>query len=395
MLNKLANRKNLTVIGVNSGTSGDGLDLAAVKVRYGKPALRAKFLFGKTISFAKNISSRLQEAIIDRSISLEKAMILDRELGGLIGREVSKFIKTLKRKKITPHIIASHGQTIRHLPGRVRIGRKPESATLQLGHPESIAAQTGLITIADFRQSDIAAGGEGSPITSRAMWHLFPNERQNRLMINIGGIANYFFIPAGTGPSKLIARDCGPGNSLMDIVCRKYFKRAFDTDGRLASRGKVSQRLLSILLADDYLKGKFGPSTGRERFGQKFVSKIVRYGTRLKLNKYDIMATTAELTVATVLLHVKKLIDRYDFNRLYLFGGGAKNKYIVNGLKESLPEHKIEMVERLGFGGDYLEAVCYAVMGAMTIWGMPGNLPGVTNATRETVCGKIITVDGK
>lgn len=395
MIQKIINKKELTIIGINSGTSADSLDLVAVRVIDRAPTFSVKFLAGKTAKYNQSLSTRLWRAVVDRSLSLEEAMFLDRELGDFIGRETHRFIIGLKSKRIIPRLVASHGQTLRHLPGRIKISGKTAHATMQIGHPESIAAHTGLPTMADFRQADIAAGGEGAPITSAAMWHLFSDKKQNRLLFNIGGIANYFFIPAGAGPEKMIARDCGPGNSLMDILAQKYFRRPYDAMGRLAAKGQVSQRLLSVLMADDYLKGKFGPSTGRERFGEKFVEKIIRWSSRLNLNRYDIMATTAELTAVTIVDHARRLARMHDLDSLYLFGGGAKNRFIVDGLKLGLPEMKIDKVQSLGYQSDYLEAICYAVMGAMTVWNRPGNLPNVTGAKQMVVCGKIIDIFGK
>ncbi len=395
MIQKPLNKKSLVVIGINSGTSADSLDLSAVKITNKKPVLSVKFIQGKTVAYRRTLSDRLQWAVVDRSLKLEEAMLLDRELGDLIGREAAKFATALKKNKIVPHLVASHGQTLRHLPGRIKISGKPAHATMQIGHAESIAARSGLCTVADFRQADIAVGGEGAPITSVAMWHLFSDKKRDRLLLNIGGIANYFFIPAGAGPDKMIARDCGPGNSLIDLLARKYFDRPYDSQGRLASRGRVSQRLLTILLADDFLKGKFGPSTGRERFGGKFVDKIVRWSSKLKLSKYDIMATTAELTAVTIVDHIRRLGGKHKPDVLYLFGGGARNRFIVEGLKQGLPGIKIDTVKKLGCDPDFVEAVCYAIMGAMTIRGKTGNAPGVTGAWKKVVCGKIINIFGE
>lgn len=392
MIQKLINKKSLTVIGINSGTSADSLDLAAVRVLNKKSGISVRFLKGKTVPYPRLFSDKLQKAVLNRSLSLEEAMFLDRELGNFIGRQTCRFSADLKKINVVAHLVASHGQTLRHLPGRFKISRRTSHATMQIGHPETIAFHTGLPTVADFRQADIAAGGEGAPITSLAMWHLFSDKKRNRLLLNIGGIANYFFFPAGTGPDHIIARDCGPGNSLMDLLANKFFGRPYDAMGRLAAKGRISQRLLTILMADDYLKGKFGPSTGRERFGEKFVEKIIRWSAKLNLNRYDIMATTAELTAVTIVDHIRRLLGQYDINSLHLFGGGAKNKFIVDGLKLGLPEIDIETVERLGYEGDYLEAVCYAVMGAMTLWRQTGNLPDVTGAQKKVVCGKIIDI---
>ncbi len=315
---------------------------------------------------------------------------LDRKLGIFFGGEARKFCQTLKRRKIIPNLIASHGQTIRHLPNGIVLNGRRISGTLQLGHPESIAEKTGLITVADFRQADIASGGEGAPITPYAMWQIFSHPKENRLLINIGGIANYFFFPAGGTPNDISARDCGPGNSLLDIITKKYFHRDFDPEGRLASRGEISMRLILLLLGDSFLMGKQGRSTGRERFGHSFVDKIITLSSRLKLNRNDILATATELTAITIANSLKSYTLKHKIKKAYLFGGGLKNRFLVSRLEANLPDVGFLSIEQLGFDPDFLEAVCYAALGGLTIRSIPTGLPRVTGARYKAIAGRII-----
>lgn len=390
MLQELFTRKNLIAVGLNSGTSADGLDLAAVEVNLSskKPVIR--FLDGRTVMYPDTIQKLLNDAVNNRISSVDDLVRLDRELGCFYGEETGLFCSELKRRRIKPDIIASHGQTVRHLPGKIRIGTSKESGTLQLGHAESISERTGLVTISDFRQADIASGGEGAPITGHAMWYLFASGSETRLVVNIGGISNYFLIPRNKPPHEMVAEDCGPGNSLLDIITQKYFGRKYDREGQLASRGSISERLLAILLADDYLRGKYGPSTGRERFGERFVRKIVKASSKIGLSKLDILASAAELTAVTISRSIKPHLGRFKVGNVYLFGGGLKNSYLTNRLRANLPETKFLSVDRLKADPDYVEAACYAVMGAMTILSMPSGLPDVTGAKGKTIAGRII-----
>jgi anhydro-N-acetylmuramic acid kinase len=393
-LQGIVKKKNLVVVGLNSGTSADGLDMAVVRFKKGTSGPVVKFIEGITAAYPKALQARINNVLSRGDTSIEKIIELDRQLGEFYGEQAGKFCTDLKRKNIKPDLIASHGQTILHLPGKIRMGRKKESGTLQLGHPETIAQLTGLVTVAEFRQADISAGGEGAPITSMAMYYLLGDSNMNRLVINIGGIANYFLFPKKNPFGYMAARDCGPGNSLMDILTSKYFGKKYDTGGRLAAKGKISKRLLSVLLADNYLKGKYGPSTGRERFGLKFAEKIMQAADRLDLREYDTLATATELTAASISVTIRPVLGKYKMNDVYLFGGGAKNNFLVERLQANLPGINFFSVDRLGLNPDYLEAACYAVMGGMAIDSRAASVPHITGAARPTIAGRIVQPTG-
>jgi anhydro-N-acetylmuramic acid kinase len=389
-LKKLLNKKNIKAIGLNSGTSADGLDLAAVEIKFSSQSHKIIFIQGRTIPYPKELLAEIKNAIHNKINSMDDIIRLDRQLGNFYGKETAKFVRYLQKKRFRPDIIGSHGQTVRHIPGQIIINGKKESGTMQLGHPETIAGLTGLLTVADFRQADIAASGEGAPITCFPMQLLFADNTESRLLVNIGGIANYFLFPAKSNFGQIEARDCGPGNSLLDILTEKYFHRRFDHKGLLASQGEISMRLLSLLLADNFLKGNYGISTGRERFGEQFAEKITRYGLRLNLNKYDILATATELTAVTIARNVRDKIFDLQMDRIYLFGGGAKNSFLLKRLKANLPGVRLMPVSKLGFDPDYLEAVCYAIMAALAIKEVPAGLSQITGARYDTISGRII-----
>ncbi len=394
-LQEIIKKKNPVIVGLNSGTSADGLDLAAVHFKETSKKPIVNFIGGRTVSYPRGFQTRINNVLSRSKTPIDYIIELDRQLGVFYGEQACRFCTYLRRKNIKPDLIASHGQTILHLPGKIQIGRKKESGTMQLGHPESIARCTGLITVADFRQADIASGGEGAPITAMPMFYFLSHRKESRLILNIGGIANYFLFPRGASIDDIMARDCGPGNSLMDIITRKYFGRRYDSRGWLASKGKISKRMLSILLADNYLKGKYGPSTGRERFGEKFAEKIVKVSSKLRLKKYDILTTVTELTAVTIAVAIKSHLARYKISDVYVFGGGAKNVFLIERLGASLPGIKFFSVDRLGLNSDYLEAACYAVMGGMAICSQPAGIPHITGAGGRTIAGRIIQPFGE
>ncbi len=390
MFTRLSRKKELVILGLNSGTSADGLDLAAVKLIFNAKKFAIKFLAGKTVSYPPALHDRLNRIIINDISSMDDLIAIDRSLGDFYGLQAARFVRSLKKKHIRIDAIASHGQTVRHLPGKVILNGKKESGTTQLGHPETISARTGLPVVADFRQGDIAAGGEGAPITTKAMWGLFHSPKEPRLLVNIGGIANYFLFPKGKEADKTLAADSGPGNSLLDIIVARYFNKKFDNEGKIAAKGIISKRLLTLLTADKFIQKKYGPSTGRERFGSRFAEKIVEYSLKLGLNKYDILATTAELTAAAIAGTIGKFPKKYDIKKIYLFGGGAKNKYLVKRLEANIPGAKFLNAGKLGYDPDLLEAACYAVMGAWCLRGETGTLKHITGAKHNAIAGKII-----
>lgn len=383
-------RKRLIVVGLNSGTSADGLDLAAISVEFSRRKSKVKFLSGKAVSYPPSLSREVQTAIAGHLLSVDKLAMLDRKLGFFFGTETARFCAALRRRRLPPLLIGSHGQTIRHLPGKLHLAGRKEGATLQLGHPETIAAICGLPVIADFRQADIGVGGEGAPITVYPMHLLFTDRRENRLLVNIGGIANYFFFPAGSSADQAVARDCGPGNSLLDLAAARFIGKKYDRDGKMAAKGRISIRLLTLLLSDNYLKGKYGNSTGRERFGAAFLDKALRYAKSLGLSRQDIMATLVELTAYIVAREVRTYLESYRIPRLYLFGGGLKNRFLVERLKSNLFTTEILSVKELGVEPDYLEAECYALMAALTIKEVAIGLPQITGARKKTIAGRII-----
>lgn len=356
-------KKRLLFLGINSGTSADGVDMAVVQISRAQQGIIVKYLNGCTRPYPVELRNLVLKVADSRTIDLNKVIYLDNLLGHFFGRMASAYIKRLSRKNINVDVIASHGQTVRHLPNKVKFNRFSISGTLQLGSPDRIAFATGKTVVADFRQAVIAAGNEGAPVTTAAMQRLFASPEQSRLIVNIGGIANYFYFPKAKSGLKPSAADCGPGNCLSDILSHRLYGERFDRRGARASRGKVSQRLLTLLMANPFFSGRT-VSTGREDFGVKKAQEILDFGKRFNLVKYDLLATVAELTAATIAMKVQPLLRRdRNLSKLYLTGGGRKNNFIVNRLKCHLPNTAIHLVDELGVNGDFIEAAAYAVMG--------------------------------
>lgn len=368
MISSTLRKQRLTILGLNSGTSADALDMAVVQITRQNKTVRCRFLTGSTKSFPADLS-RLIHKIIQNEVSLEEGLLAHQALGEFFGKSAAGYLKALSRRKIAVDLIASHGQTLLHIPEGISFGKKRQKATFQGGQLEEIASATGKPVVGDFRQADIAAGGEGAPITGAAMHRLFASPRTSPLIVNIGGISNFFYFPQGKKAEMLQAADCGPGNSLSDLLARKLFNRSFDQNGAFAARGKASMRLLSMLLAHPFYSGKL-QSTGREVFGQNMMTDMVRSAKQLGINEHDLMATAVELTTISIAKAVHPILARdRRLDTLYVMGGGRKNRQIMKRLQHQLPNIKVTTVDELGINGDYVEASCYATMGEAFIRG--------------------------
>ncbi|MFQ5499955.1 MAG: anhydro-N-acetylmuramic acid kinase, partial [Candidatus Zixiibacteriota bacterium] len=310
-LSKLLNRKSITVIGLNSGTSVDGLDLAAIRVnkRFASPAY--KYLIGLEKKFPSPLRQMTLSVADSPRATINEMMSLDSQLGQFFGRSAASFMKKLSRAGIKVDLISSHGQTIRHLP-------LPAPAwTVQAGSLDRIAALTGKIVIGDFRQADIALGGEGAPITTGAVSALLSHSTESRLIVNIGGISNFFYLPSSRNPAKIAAGDCGPGNSLCDLLAQRLFSQKFDRGGRIARAGEISKRLLTLLMGHPWFR-QANKSTGRESFGPSMADRLIRRGKSLGLSDRDLMTTAAELTACSIALSVWKYL-RSDEKMINLY----------------------------------------------------------------------------
>jgi anhydro-N-acetylmuramic acid kinase len=304
-------------------------------------------------------------------LSVDQAMALDNLLGRYIGRTARSYIRKLEKDKIQIDLVASHGQTIRHLPKQVSKGKL--SASLQIGAPARIAHETGLVTVADFRQADIAAGGEGAPITTGGLFRLLEHAREPRsshdskLIVNIGGMSNFFYYPSGKTIKHACVADCGPGNVLSDLLARKLFGAPYDKSGKLAAKGSVSSRLMAMLTAHPFFKNK-QLSTGREEFGERLAGRVISFGRRFNTDRHDLLATVVELTAQSITHKVKHIVKRdKKLTRLYLTGGGRRNNYMVSRLSRHLSGIEIRKIDAIGVDGDLVEAASYAVMGEATL----------------------------
>jgi anhydro-N-acetylmuramic acid kinase len=374
VLNKTESTNDSIYIGTMSGTSMDGLDIVAMRFPEDKPPESCATQF---TPYPDALKQRLQDLALDANASLNNMCQLDSELGQYYAQQINEFIAHtgLSRQRISA--IGSHGQTVRHCI------KKDTPFTLQIGDPNIIAAKTGLTVVADFRRRDIALNGQGAPLAPAFHNQVFRDNQANRVIINIGGIANITFLPAN--PNKeVIGFDSGPGNTLMDHLCKLKFDRPYDEDGKIANRGMIHQERLNNLLDNEpYFKKAFPKSTGTDYFSPKWLTS----SGLLELTPEDCMACLGGLTATSIAQAISALDTSID--EFYLCGGGAKNTHLTQILTQQLGSDNLYTTERLGIHPDWVEASAFAWLACQTLQRKPGNLPSVTNADKFTILGAV------
>jgi len=390
-------KKNL-VIGLMSGTSIDGVDVALVKISGSGLKTKIQLVEFETYSYTPEVKEMILAASSPSKGNVDLVCYLNFKLGNIFADAALNILKkaNIDRNKVS--FIGSHGQTIRHLPeGHPEFPDKLPF-TLQIGEPCVIAERTGIKTIADFRVRDIAASGIGAPLAPFAHFILFHNKKESRIVHNIGGISNLTYLPKESIIDNVIAFDTGPGNMLIDGFV-SYFSQGrdqFDKDGEWAAMGKVNNDLLSFLMNHPFIKKPPPKATGREEFGEVFLRKVLSKAEEQKIGERDLLATVTAFTAESIVFHYKEHIFKMESPSEIIFcGGGVYNRFLMNLIKNKLPEITISTTERYGISPDAIEALTFAILANETLHDNFSNLPSVTGAHRKVILGKIVPGQNK
>jgi anhydro-N-acetylmuramic acid kinase len=349
-LTEIAQKPTKTILGLMSGTSLDGLDLALCSFRWKKPQLIAF----KTIEYSDELRVRIRAIQSKLEVNLQDICVLHTELAHYYAELI---LETLKEWDVEPEdvdLIASHGQTIFHHPD------EKMNSTFQIVDGDHIAEKTGIITISDFRQKHVAQGGEGAPLAQIMDEALFKSDTKNRLLLNLGGIANFTWLPATKHKEDILTSDIGPANTLINEAMKKYFDKPFDEDGKVASKGKVHSGLLKYLLLEPFFRKPFPKTTGQEDFNLDLVEELMK-GYQIELTPEDLVTTLTHLTIQSINRTFDEIIGEQEFE-LFVTGGGVHNSVIMKGLKERLLNATFRDLKELGFSGDAKEAVLMAFL---------------------------------
>ncbi len=381
-------------MGLISGTSMDGVDAALVRISSpaAKPIVR--LLEFSTVPYPAWLRERLLEIASQKATGAGEISQLNFILGKFFADAALRVIRKGRAPVKNVAVIGSHGQTIYHQgrPGFFTRGRKPSGPnTMQIAEAAVIAEKTGVPVVADFRTADMAAGGQGAPLVPMVDYLLLRDEREGRVALNIGGIANVTVIPAGAKPEDIFGFDTGPGNMVMDALVRHFTKgrESFDADGRVASSGNIVEPVLARALRHPFFRQPPPKSAGREQFGREFVARY--FFARRRARFGDLVRTALELTANSIADALERFVfPRAKVHRLIVSGGGARNEFLMKRLGELLPKMEVALSDRYGLPVDAKEAIAFAVLADRTLRGLAGNLPSVTGARRAVVLGKLV-----
>jgi anhydro-N-acetylmuramic acid kinase len=392
LLARYAAKETRTVIGLMSGTSADGIDACLARVSGSGEMISASFVAFRKSPYAGLVRERIL-ALFSPEAPVIEVCRMNFVIGRLFGEAALDLMRRCSLKPEAVDLIASHGQTICHLPPGGPFDDLSGGSTLQIGEPAVIAEMTGVTVVADFRPQDIAAGGQGAPLVPYADYALFRSATRTRAIQNIGGIANVTLLPAGGGIDDVIAFDTGPGNMIVDALITAFTggEKTFDEDGALSALGQVDETLLSWLMAHDYFARRPPKSTGREEFGAAFVTTLLEKAQADDVSAEDLLATAVAFTAESIAAAYKDFILlEHKIDEVILGGGGSYNATLRRMLQERLPGIPIFLHEDLGLSGDAKEALAFAILGNETMLGRPANVPSATGARRPVVLGKIV-----
>ena len=360
-------------IGLMSGTSLDGIDIAVIDFSQHPPTL----IHCSTWPYQQSLQQRIREITISGNASIDSLCQLDVELGNTYADIINRSLEEAKLENAQIRAVGNHGQTIRHSPNTEL------PYTLQIGDPNVIAAKTGITTVGDFRRKDIALSGQGAPLAPAFHRFMFSSTSSDRAIINIGGIANITYLPADS-ESGVIGFDTGPGNTLSDFWINRHHGKACDEDGKWAASGGVNNDLLNKLLGNEpYFQTALPKTTGTEYFNSNWL--IPQLDPDLAAE--DVQATLVELTALTIARGIQLLPSTPV--ECFVCGGGIHNNYLIKRLQQALPICQILSTNQLGLDPDYVEAVAFAWLARQRVNQQAGNLPTVTRASSASILGGI------
>lgn len=380
------------VLGLMSGTSADGIDVALARISGAPPNLNAKLLGHTSFNFPPALRKEILRVAEQQPISAGELSQLNFRLGHIYADAV---LAACKRFKVAPKridLVGNHGQTIFHQGRPTNFWGKPIASTLQVGEGSVIAARTGITTVSDFRPADMALGGQGAPLVPYVDYLLYRHPKLGRVSLNLGGIANITVIPANAKASQVFAFDTGPANMLIDALVQHFTngRQRFDKDARLAQSGRAIPSLLNELMKDPYLKLPPPKSTGREYYGRTYIHKLLAVGRKHRAKPNDLIRAATIFTALSIVDALSRFVLRkYKIHQLIVSGGGARNPLILAQLSAALPGVELLRSSHFGIREDAKEAFAFALLAYETFHQRPASLPSATGAGGPAILGKI------
>ena len=366
------------ILGLMSGTSLDGLDIALCQVKGSGKATELSVVHFSTVSYSDAFKENLREVFAQKQVCLETLTLLN---GAIAKQHAELVLAALAEWNIQPSevdVLASHGQTVYHAPTHFHQQANFGNATLQLGDGDHLAVKTGILTLSDFRQKHIAFGGEGAPLVPYGDYLLYSSSTEHRILLNLGGIANFTYLARNGQSEDVVASDLGPANTLLDQVVKKEFGQDYDEDGALAQSGTINKAVLAALMQMPFIKAPLPKSTGPELFNLESLNQLVSK-LAIHIPAVDLLATLTQFTASAITLQLQPFIK--EDTAIYCSGGGVRNTHLMQLLQQAIPGTPIRTVESLGIKSEAKEAVLFAVLANETLVGNPfalGTMPALS-----------------
>lgn len=386
----MAGKSSRLIVGLMSGTSVDGLDIALCRISGNGMNTQITLEAFQTMSYEPGFKEQIKSIFSRRDADLEKVCVLNAWVGLEHARLINECLERWKIPATEVDLIASHGQTIYHAPKFLHPEDMFGNATLQIGDGDHIAVATCIITISDFRQKHIAAGGEGAPLAVYGDYLVFSSNAENRIMLNIGGIANFTYLPSSRNASEVFSTDVGTGNTLMDAYIQQHFPgKYFDENAAVAGAGTIHPALLHELKQHSFFSNGFPKTIGPELFNLAYLSEALSRAGLSNLSHEDVMATLNRFSADMIVDAVQRTLSTQQEYVVYTSGGGMHNPLLMAHIKEQLPGIIFRTTDELAINPDAKEAVLFAILANETICGGEEHPGANRNGIPSVTMGKI------
>ncbi|MDX1438780.1 MAG: anhydro-N-acetylmuramic acid kinase [Rubricoccaceae bacterium] len=375
------------VVGLMSGTSLDGVDVAVVRLSGSGADLSVELLGFKSEPYDPALRSALEAACAVHSSHVKQTSQLHVRLAHTFAEATLHLLEEIGLTTDDIHLVGSHGQTVYHIPDSESLAGMAVRSSLQIGDPSTLAVQLDTPVIADFRATDMALGGQGAPLASYFDYAYFADRKETRGLLNLGGIGNLTILPSGKGSEHVYAFDTGPANMLMDALAQRLFNTQFDDRGKFAAAGTPKEGLVDRLLEEAFFQREPPKSTGRELFGPRYVERLLRDGPT---GSRDLLATAMSLTVRSIHdAYTRFVAKNHKLDVLIASGGGTRNTELMRQLAEAFDPVPVKTTADYGIDPDAKEAILFAVLAHEWANGVPTNIPRVTGASRGALLGSL------
>ncbi|MBQ4850204.1 anhydro-N-acetylmuramic acid kinase [Pseudoalteromonas sp. MMG012] len=384
-----AARQSKYIIGLMSGTSLDGLDIALCKISGHGRATKIKVLQFTTCDYPKEVKDKIRTVFAKPHVDLAYLTLLNGWLGRYHGQLVIQALTQWQVDSKDIDVIASHGQTIYHCPAHQHQYSEFGDGTLQIADADHIAVTTGITTLSDFRQKHIAAGGEGAPLAHYGDYYYFSSDSEHRILLNMGGIANLTWLPKGAKFNEVVCSDIGAGNTIMDAYMHRYCAQEYDKNAQFALQGRIHPGLLAQLMSEPFIN-RLGPkTTGPEVFNLAMLAKAQTRSGTCSLSHMDVMATLNAFSARVIAKYINNLVEDEPVT-IYASGGGYHNPLLVKQIKEALNENFVLVSStELGIDPDAKEAVLFAILANEALSGESDQVQAAAQGKPMVTMGKV------